>query len=159
MSGFLSQKPLPAFTTMSKWHIFNEGNSNDHHHPSWSRQSTPSPMRDELLAVPWQRLQESQANLRPDPCMAWSVGSAKLHLRRHPERLEPCHQRIRNQMWERLVMKSKKYSVVTRNHNETYSWMFSGTRAECRKFILGRWGHWPPFAAITARESHFERCF
>lgn len=23
------------------------------------------------------------------------------------------------------------------------------TKAKCRRFILGRWGHWPPFAHIS----------
>lgn len=23
------------------------------------------------------------------------------------------------------------------------------TKAKCRRFILGRWGHWPPFASIS----------
>jgi len=51
------------------------------------------------------------------------------------------------------------YRVVTRNINETYSVVFEGTKSECRKYISGRWGHWPPFAAITTRDTNFHCCF
>jgi hypothetical protein len=49
-----------------------------------------------------------------------------------------------------------QYHVVTRDHGDSYSLMFSGTRAECRRYIIGRWGHWPPFAAITTRTRNFQ---
>ena len=45
--------------------------------------------------------------------------------------------------------------VVTRDFGDKYTVMFEGTRAQCRAFILGRWGHWPPFAAITQRTGNF----
>ena len=49
-----------------------------------------------------------------------------------------------------------KFNVVTRDHGDTYTLMFSGTRSECRRMILGRWGHWPSFAAITTRTHNFQ---
>jgi hypothetical protein len=48
------------------------------------------------------------------------------------------------------------YRVVTRDWGDKYSVMFEGTRAQCRQYILGRWGHWPPFAAITTRTTNFQ---
>jgi hypothetical protein len=53
----------------------------------------------------------------------------------------------------------KTCRVVTRNHNGSYSIVHEGTRPECKRFIIGRWGHWPPFAAITTRESNFDSLF
>jgi hypothetical protein len=47
------------------------------------------------------------------------------------------------------------HRVVTRNFGDTYTVMKEGTRAECRRFIIARWGHWPPFAAITTRTTNF----
>lgn len=49
--------------------------------------------------------------------------------------------------------------VVTRNHGDTYTVWFEGTRAECRRWIIGRYGHWPPFAAITQRTHNFHHVF
>jgi hypothetical protein len=49
--------------------------------------------------------------------------------------------------------------VVTRDSNGSYTVLFSGTRSECRAFMLGRWGHFPPFAAITSRTSNYHRVF
>ena len=45
-----------------------------------------------------------------------------------------------------------QYHVWTLNFNDTVSRMFTGSRAQCRKFIIGRWGHWPPFAVISQIE-------
>lgn len=42
--------------------------------------------------------------------------------------------------------------VWTINSNETVSCLFSGTRTQCRNFIVGRWGHWPPFAVVSQIE-------
>ena len=36
---------------------------------------------------------------------------------------------------------------------------FEGTKSQCWKYIVGRWGHKPPWAAITTRTSNFSRCF
>jgi hypothetical protein len=41
------------------------------------------------------------------------------------------------------------YHVVTANAFGGYHTMFSGTRDACRRYIVGHWGHWPPFAHIT----------
>lgn len=53
----------------------------------------------------------------------------------------------------------KVFNVWTLNSGGTVSCMFSGTRAACRRMILGRWGHWPPFAIISTitSESNFKR--
>lgn len=51
------------------------------------------------------------------------------------------------------------FYVVTRNCGGTYTVCFSGTRAACRRWILGRYRHHPPFAVITPRTAQFERCF
>lgn len=50
------------------------------------------------------------------------------------------------------------YRVVTRNIGDTYSELFSGTRAECRRYMIGRWGHFPGFAVITTRSENFHLC-
>ena len=54
----------------------------------------------------------------------------------------------------------KVYRVVTRDHSpndvQHYTVWFEGTRARCRAWILGRYGHWPPFAAITQRHDNFQ---
>lgn len=42
----------------------------------------------------------------------------------------------------------RTFYVKTRNFNDTHTVMFKGTRRQCEKFIVGRWGHWPPFATI-----------
>lgn len=47
------------------------------------------------------------------------------------------------------------FRVVSRDWGDKYSVLFEGTRSQCRRYILGRWGHWPPFAAITTRASNF----
>lgn len=49
--------------------------------------------------------------------------------------------------------------VVSRNITGTYTVCFTGTRAQCRRWILGRHGHYPPFYAITARTTDFHKCF
>lgn len=51
------------------------------------------------------------------------------------------------------------HRLVTRNGNGTFTIMFEGTKRACEKFALGRWGHYPPFMAITTRKSNFDRCF
>lgn len=44
-----------------------------------------------------------------------------------------------------------KYRVWTKNFNGGVSIMTDwSTYAQCRKMIVGRWGHWPPFAFISA---------
>lgn len=47
-----------------------------------------------------------------------------------------------------------KYRVWTKDFPNKVScmtdWM---TRAKCRRFILGRWGHWPPFAYISSAQT------
>jgi len=44
----------------------------------------------------------------------------------------------------------KKWRVWTVDCNDRFTihtdW---STRAECKKYILGRWNHWPPFAHIS----------
>ena len=53
-----------------------------------------------------------------------------------------------------------KVRVVTRDHGKnepTFSVCFEGTRAQCRRWILSRWGHFPSFAAITQRTANFDR--
>lgn len=42
--------------------------------------------------------------------------------------------------------------VWTLNFRDTESLVFSGTYHACRKYIIGRWGHWPPFAIISQIE-------
>ncbi len=54
---------------------------------------------------------------------------------------------------------SDTYRVVTRNIGDTYTVMFEGTKQACWKFVEGRWGHRPPFAAVTKRTSNFESLF
>lgn len=51
------------------------------------------------------------------------------------------------------------YHVVSRNFGGTTSLCFSGTRAECRHWIIGRHRHIPPFYAITQRTKDFHKCF
>ena len=54
------------------------------------------------------------------------------------------------------------YRVVTKDFGGKdigYSVLYEGTRTECRRYILGRWGHIPPFAVVTTRTSNFEKCF
>ena len=31
----------------------------------------------------------------------------------------------------------------------TVTCTFAGTKSECRRHIIGRWGHWPPFAFLS----------
>lgn len=46
------------------------------------------------------------------------------------------------------------YRVWTVNANNTVScttdWM---SRANCKRNIIGRWGHWPPWAYISSAKS------
>jgi hypothetical protein len=51
------------------------------------------------------------------------------------------------------------FRVVSRDHNGCYTVCFDGTRAQCRRWIIGRHGCIPPFYAITVRSSDFHRCF
>ena len=39
--------------------------------------------------------------------------------------------------------------VWTNDLGEQVTRHFSGTYRQCRKYITGRWGYWPPFAAIS----------
>ncbi len=55
-------------------------------------------------------------------------------------------------------MAQRKYRVWTANANNTVSIMTDWqSYAECRKFIIGRWRHWPPFAYISQAKT--ERAF
>jgi len=42
----------------------------------------------------------------------------------------------------------RTHKVVSRNFRDTYTVWFEGTRKECKEWIIGRYGHFPPFAAI-----------
>jgi hypothetical protein len=44
-------------------------------------------------------------------------------------------------------------NVWTINCSGSVSCLFSDTYAACRKYIVGRWGHWPPFAIISQIET------
>jgi hypothetical protein len=47
-----------------------------------------------------------------------------------------------------------KYRVWTKNIGDTVSIMTEWrSRSECKRFIIGRWGHWPPFAFISRCEN------
>jgi len=42
------------------------------------------------------------------------------------------------------------YRVWTKNIFEKYSVLTDWTtKAKCKQYIIGRWGHWPPFAFIS----------
>lgn len=56
-------------------------------------------------------------------------------------------------------MRTPTFYVVTRNFGGTYTVWFAGTRAACRRWILGRTLNHPLIAAITQRTAQFERCF
>jgi hypothetical protein len=48
----------------------------------------------------------------------------------------------------------KKFRVWTKNFNGGFSIMTDWqSKSSCRKMILGRWGHWPPFAFISSAQS------
>jgi len=48
-----------------------------------------------------------------------------------------------------------RYRVITSNANGSISIMTDWlTRAECRRFIVGRWGHCPPWAHISSSSSY-----
>ncbi len=51
------------------------------------------------------------------------------------------------------------FHVVSRNFGGTYSLCFSGTRAACRRWIMGRHRHIPPFYAVTRRTKDYHKCF
>lgn len=55
----------------------------------------------------------------------------------------------------------RKYRVVTKNFGGSVSVMTDWqTRGECRKFIIGRWGHVPPFAFISrAQNQNLKRIY
>lgn len=44
------------------------------------------------------------------------------------------------------------YHVWTVNSGArlTVTCLFSGTKIECKQWVLGRWGHHPPFAYVSA---------
>mgnify|MGYP001583535124 CR=1 len=47
----------------------------------------------------------------------------------------------------------RTYRVWTKNMNGTLSIMTNDTTyRKCRRFIIGRWGHWPPFAFISSAQ-------
>lgn len=46
----------------------------------------------------------------------------------------------------------RRYRVWTKNassQNPLTCWTDWMTYAQCKKWIIGRWGHWPPFAYIS----------
>ena len=48
-------------------------------------------------------------------------------------------------------MSTRQYRVVTTDHNGGVSILCDWqSRAACRRYIIGRWGHWPPFAHISS---------
>lgn len=49
------------------------------------------------------------------------------------------------------------YYVVTANAFGSYSVLHQGARAACRRYIVGRWGHWPPFVHITTNPVSWAR--
>ena len=51
------------------------------------------------------------------------------------------------------------YRVVTRNFGGTFTVWHEGTKAQCWKWIEGRYGHRPPFAAVTKKQSGFDSLF
>lgn len=51
------------------------------------------------------------------------------------------------------------YHVVSRNHGGTYTIWKTGTRTQCRNWILGNDPDIPPVYAITARTSDFHKCY
>ena len=53
----------------------------------------------------------------------------------------------------------KMYRVVTRNFGEKYSVVYENIKSRCEKYVCLRWGHWPPWAAVTSRDRDFHRCF
>jgi len=50
----------------------------------------------------------------------------------------------------------RKYRVWTKNASSSAprsimtDWM---TQSQCKRFITGRWGHWPPWAFVSACQS------
>jgi hypothetical protein len=44
----------------------------------------------------------------------------------------------------------RKINLYTINMNGKVSWMHSGTRSECEKYAIGRWGHIPGFVIFTS---------
>lgn len=51
---------------------------------------------------------------------------------------------------------ARRYRVITEDANGGYSIMTDWqTRTACRKFILARWGHWPPFAHISSGRGEY----
>ena len=46
------------------------------------------------------------------------------------------------------------YRVWTKDFNQSYTIMTDWqTYAECKRMIIGRWGHWPPFTYISKARS------
>ena len=46
------------------------------------------------------------------------------------------------------------HRVWTKNWDGTYTIMNDwSTKGQCKKMILGRWGHWPPWAYISKAKS------
>ena len=46
------------------------------------------------------------------------------------------------------------FRVWTKNASGSYSIMNDWTtRSKCKNLIIGRWGHWPPFAYISKAET------
>lgn len=51
-------------------------------------------------------------------------------------------------------MVARKYRVWTKNAFGSYSIMNDwSTKSECKKMIIGRWGHWPGFAYISTAQT------
>lgn len=57
-------------------------------------------------------------------------------------------------------MPPKTFRVVSRNHGGSFTVWYTGTRAECRRWILNRaGGYLPPYYALTTRTANFHKCF
>jgi len=49
---------------------------------------------------------------------------------------------------------SKQYRVITKDSDSKYTLMTNWTtKSECKQYIIGRWGHWPPFAFISTAKT------
>ena len=48
----------------------------------------------------------------------------------------------------------REYRVWTKNAFGDYTIMTEWTtKAKCKEIIIGRWGHWPPFAFISKAQN------
>ena len=50
----------------------------------------------------------------------------------------------------------RQYRVITQDFGNKVAILTDWTtRAACRRFILSRWGHWPPFAHISSGQINY----